>query len=114
MKMTVLVIDDDQAVRRFLRTVPSGQGHCIVEVGSVAEGIDQLRRARPDVVLLDLGPPDPSERRSRRRARAGPRARRTARPPSPERQVLPGQDVAGARARAHHQHAGVTAVGEAK
>src|SRR5262249_7862834 len=55
---TVLVIDDDQAVRRFLRTVLSGQGYTVVEAGSVAEGIDQLRRARPDVVLLDLGLPD--------------------------------------------------------
>jgi two-component system KDP operon response regulator KdpE len=54
----VLVIDDDQAVRRFLRTVLSGQGHVVVEAGSVAEGIDQLRRARPDAVLLDLGLPD--------------------------------------------------------
>jgi two-component system KDP operon response regulator KdpE len=55
---TVLVIDDDQAVRRFLRTVLSGQGHAVVEAGSVAAGIDQIRRARPDVVLLDLGLPD--------------------------------------------------------
>jgi len=55
---TVLVIDDDQAVRRFLRTVLAGQGHTVVEAGSVAEGIDQLRRARPDAVLLDLGLPD--------------------------------------------------------
>lgn len=55
---TVLVIDDDQAVRRFLRTVLAGQGYAVVEAGSVAEGIDQLRRARPDAVLLDLGLPD--------------------------------------------------------
>jgi two-component system KDP operon response regulator KdpE len=55
---TVLVIDDDQAVRRFLRTVLAGQGYAVVEAGSVAEGIDQLQRARPDAVLLDLGLPD--------------------------------------------------------
>jgi two-component system KDP operon response regulator KdpE len=55
---TVLVIDDDQAVRRFLRTVLAGQGHAVVEAGSVAEGVAQLRRARPDAVLLDLGLPD--------------------------------------------------------
>jgi two-component system KDP operon response regulator KdpE len=55
---TVLVIDDDQAVRRFLRTVLSGQGYAVVEAGSVAQAIDQLRRVRPDVVLLDLGLPD--------------------------------------------------------
>ncbi|HEY5920954.1 MAG TPA: response regulator [Kofleriaceae bacterium] len=55
---TVLVIEDDQQMRRFLRTVLAGQGHTIVEAGTVATGIDEVRRARPDVVLLDLGLPD--------------------------------------------------------
>ena len=55
---TVLVIDDDQQVRRFLRTVLAGQGHAVVEADTVATAIDEIRRARPDVILLDLGLPD--------------------------------------------------------
>ena len=55
---TVLLIEDDEAVRRFLRTVLAGHGHVVVEAGSVAAGRDQLARSRPDVVLLDLGLPD--------------------------------------------------------
>ena len=55
---TVLVIEDDQQMRRFLRTVLVGQGHAVVEAGTVAAGIDVLRRSRPDVILLDLGLPD--------------------------------------------------------
>jgi two-component system KDP operon response regulator KdpE len=55
---TVLVIDDDAQLRRFLRTVLGGQGHEVVEAGTVAAALDQLRRTRPDVVLLDLGLPD--------------------------------------------------------
>ena len=54
----VLVIDDDPQVRRFLRTLLGGQGHVVVEAATAAEGIDQLRRAEPNVVLLDLGLPD--------------------------------------------------------
>jgi len=55
---TVLVIEDDEAVRRFLRTVLSGHGHIVADAGTVAAGIEQLQRTHPDVVLLDLGLPD--------------------------------------------------------
>jgi two-component system KDP operon response regulator KdpE len=55
---TVLVVDDDLNVRRFLRTTLAAHGHAIVEAGTVAEAIDAIRRAQPTVVLLDLGLPD--------------------------------------------------------
>jgi two-component system, OmpR family, KDP operon response regulator KdpE len=54
----VLVVDDDHQMRRFLRTVLVGQGHVVVEADSVETGIHEMRRARPDVILLDLGLPD--------------------------------------------------------
>jgi two-component system, OmpR family, KDP operon response regulator KdpE len=55
---TVLVVEDDVQVRRFLRTVLGGHGHTVVEAGTVASGIAEMQRARPEVVLLDLGLPD--------------------------------------------------------
>ncbi|MGE5182519.1 MAG: response regulator [Acidobacteriota bacterium] len=55
---TIVVVDDDAQVRRFLRTVLSGHGHIVVEAESVAQGLAEVRRARPAVVLLDLGLPD--------------------------------------------------------
>ncbi|HEY5947207.1 MAG TPA: response regulator [Kofleriaceae bacterium] len=55
---TLLIIEDDESVRRFLRTVLTGQGYTIVEAGTVAAGIDAVARIRPDIVLLDLGLPD--------------------------------------------------------
>jgi two-component system, OmpR family, KDP operon response regulator KdpE len=54
----IAVIEDDAAVRRFLRTVLGSHGHTIVEAATVAAGIDLVSTARPDVVLLDLGLPD--------------------------------------------------------
>jgi len=54
----VLVIDDDDHVRRFLRTVLSGHGHVVFEAGSVAEGLAAIRAHDPAVILLDLGLPD--------------------------------------------------------
>jgi two-component system, OmpR family, KDP operon response regulator KdpE len=55
---TVLVIEDDDQVRRFLRTLLGGQGYTVVDATTARAGIDHIRRARPDVILLDLGLPD--------------------------------------------------------
>jgi two-component system KDP operon response regulator KdpE len=55
---TILVVDDDLQLRRFLRTTLSGHGHLVVEAGSVAEAVAAIERARPAVILLDLGLPD--------------------------------------------------------
>jgi two-component system KDP operon response regulator KdpE len=55
---TVLVVDDDLHVRRFLRTTLAGHGHDVIEAGTVAEALDAIRRVQPTVVLLDLGLPD--------------------------------------------------------
>jgi two-component system KDP operon response regulator KdpE len=55
---TILVVDDDLQLRRFLRTTLAGHGHTVVEAGSVAEAIDAIGRVAPAVILLDLGLPD--------------------------------------------------------
>jgi two-component system KDP operon response regulator KdpE len=55
---TILVVDDDLQLRRFLRTTLSGHGYSIVEAGSVAEAVDAIERVTPAVILLDLGLPD--------------------------------------------------------
>lgn len=55
---TILVIDDDLQLRRYLRTTLAGHGHAVAEAGSVAEAIDAIARIHPAVILLDLGLPD--------------------------------------------------------
>jgi two-component system KDP operon response regulator KdpE len=55
---TILVVDDDLQLRRFLRTTLAGHGHAVFEAGSVAEAIIAIRRDHPQVILLDLGLPD--------------------------------------------------------
>jgi two-component system KDP operon response regulator KdpE len=55
---TILVVDDDLQLRRFLRTTLAGHGHSVVEAGSVAEALDAIDRVHPHVILLDLGLPD--------------------------------------------------------
>lgn len=55
---TILVVEDDLQLRRFLRTTLEGHGHVISEAGTVAEATAEIRRHAPGVVLLDLGLPD--------------------------------------------------------
>ncbi len=54
----VLVIDDEQSIRRFLRTALTVNGYVYDEARSGEEGLQRILAARPDVVIVDLGLPD--------------------------------------------------------
>ena len=53
----VLVIDDERAIRKLLRTGLSTQGYDILEASDGKTALDLLAD-RPDLVILDLGLPD--------------------------------------------------------
>ena len=55
---TVLVIDDEPAIRRFLKSALEPEGWELVAAADAAEGLRAVRHHRPDVILLDLGLPD--------------------------------------------------------
>jgi two-component system KDP operon response regulator KdpE len=56
--VTVLIVDDEPAIRRFLRTSLAAQSYRAVEAENGAAALDQLRRGSIDVLVLDLGLPD--------------------------------------------------------
>lgn len=56
--VVVLVIEDDAAIRRFLRAGLESQGFTLVEAESAAAGIAAAAMHSPEIVLLDLGLPD--------------------------------------------------------
>lgn len=56
--LKVLVVDDEPAIRRFLRTSLSSEGYLVVEAEGGDEALGMLRRNRVDVIVLDLGLPD--------------------------------------------------------
>jgi two-component system, OmpR family, KDP operon response regulator KdpE len=58
MKPQILVIEDDQQIRRFLRATLEAEGYQFHEALTAAEGIAQASSRQPDLVLLDLGLPD--------------------------------------------------------
>jgi two-component system KDP operon response regulator KdpE len=55
---TVLVVEDEAPMRRFLRAALAARGYRVVEAGTAKEGIGALTSRPPDVLLLDLGLPD--------------------------------------------------------
>lgn len=56
--LRVLVVDDELAIRRFLRTVLSAHGHKVFEAANGQEAIQAAAAHKPDLILLDLGLPD--------------------------------------------------------
>ncbi len=61
-KIRVLITDDHPVVRRGLRELLEEAGDIVVggEAGTAAETLDQVRRGRWDVLVLDLDLPDRS------------------------------------------------------
>jgi two-component system KDP operon response regulator KdpE len=54
----ILVVDDEQAIRRFLRTSLTANGYTVFEATNGEEALMGVVNNRPDVVILDLGLPD--------------------------------------------------------
>jgi two-component system KDP operon response regulator KdpE len=54
----VLVVDDEAAIRRFLRTSLTANGYCISEAANGEEALTAVTIHRPDLIILDLGLPD--------------------------------------------------------
>lgn len=51
---TVLVVDDDPAIRELLKDLLGTEGYAVLEASDGAQALDQVRRFRPTAVLMDL------------------------------------------------------------
>jgi len=56
----ILVVDDERAIRRYLRTSLGVQGYHIIEAATGEEAIAAATQNMPDLIILDLGLPDMS------------------------------------------------------
>jgi two-component system, OmpR family, KDP operon response regulator KdpE len=54
----VLIIEDDPAIRRFLRNTLRVQQYDVREAETGTDGLSLVRQANPELVILDLGLPD--------------------------------------------------------
>jgi two-component system KDP operon response regulator KdpE len=54
----VLVVDDENSIRRYLRAALSAQGFTVYEAANGEEAVNAVLNNRPDIIILDLGLPD--------------------------------------------------------
>ena len=54
----ILLVEDDQGIRKFLRVALEAQGFALDEATSGRDGVARAATASPDLVVLDLGLPD--------------------------------------------------------
>lgn len=55
---TILLIEDERQMRRFLRVTLQSEKYGVLEAETAADGLSQVATRNPDIVLLDLGLPD--------------------------------------------------------
>ena len=55
---TIIVIEDEMQIRRFLRTTLASEGYHVVEAETGRQGLSEAATRKPDLVILDLGLPD--------------------------------------------------------
>jgi two-component system KDP operon response regulator KdpE len=56
--LRVLLVDDEPAIRRFLRLSFDAEGYQVEEAGGGKAALDILQARAPDLLILDLGLPD--------------------------------------------------------
>lgn len=54
----ILIVEDEQPIRRFLRASLSNEGYRVTEASSGTQGLQMAVAQPPDLVILDLGLPD--------------------------------------------------------
>jgi len=74
-RATVLVVDDDEQIRRLIALLLRPMGHVVVEAGSVEEAFEKLQGGPPDLVLVDMQLPGKSGYELLADVRGDPRTR---------------------------------------
>lgn len=52
------IVQDDAAIRRFVRQALEAEGHQVFETASMKRGLIEAATSKPDLLIPDLGLPD--------------------------------------------------------
>jgi two-component system KDP operon response regulator KdpE len=55
---TIIAIEDEAQIRRFLRTSLTSEGYQLIEAETGKQGLLEAATRKPDLIILDLGLPD--------------------------------------------------------
>jgi two-component system, OmpR family, KDP operon response regulator KdpE len=56
--LRLLIVDDEQTIRNFLKTALSSYGYTVFEAINGKDALIRISQTRPDIIILDLGLPD--------------------------------------------------------
>ncbi|SAL81519.1 DNA-binding response regulator KdpE [Caballeronia terrestris] len=56
--VTVVMIEDDRQIRRFVRATLEAQGMNVIEAETGQQGLREAATRKPDLIVVDLGLPD--------------------------------------------------------
>lgn len=54
---TILVVDDEADVRASLERILEAEGHAVLQAKDGVEGLQRVREAPPDLIILDIAMP---------------------------------------------------------
>ena len=54
----IMIVEDELAIRRLLRTSLASQGFQVIEAADGGQALAEIEQTEPDLVVLDLGLPD--------------------------------------------------------
>lgn len=57
-EFSILLIEDEQEIRRFVRQALERDGSQVREAATIAQGLNEVTGCKPDLIILDLGLPD--------------------------------------------------------
>ncbi len=72
MPQTILIVDDDPNALRLISMILAGQGYEIRQVASGVAALEQVSKAIPDLIILDVMMPDMDGFEVTRKLRADP------------------------------------------
>ena len=73
--LAILIVEDEQVIRRFVRTALESEGLRVFESETLQRGLIEAGTRKPDLIILDLGLPDGDGLDLTRELRADPRLR---------------------------------------
>ncbi|AIA70294.1 two-component response regulator of kdp operon [Pectobacterium atrosepticum SCRI1043] len=60
MQATILIVEDEKEIRRFVRQALEGEGCRVFDAETMQRGLLEAATRKPDLIILDLGLPDGS------------------------------------------------------
>lgn len=58
MLKTVMIIEDDQDIRKYINDLLLDQGYSIIEASDGVKALELIEKKRPDLIVVDLGLPN--------------------------------------------------------